>query len=321
MDRRAFLGLATGALVPVTLAAPAHAAGAPARVGVLTFTESSEVLREAFRQGLRDLGYTEGQNIVVEWRAAEGSPERARVLAAELVAAKVDIIVANLTPAVQAAKDATRSIPIVMASAGDPVGTRLVASLTRPGGNVTGLTGMSAELAGKRIELLRELLPGLRRAGLLVNPSNLFAEPLIAETRAAAKRAACPLVVVEVRRPADVAGGFASLKRQRAGAVIVDAAVVTWGAAELAVQHRLPSISNQRAFVDAGGLMSHAASGTDIQRRAASYVDRILKGANPGDLPVEQPTRFELVINLKTAAALGVTVPPSLLARADRVIE
>lgn len=305
----------------MALAAPARPAGTPARVGVLTFTESSLALREAFREGLRDLGYTEGQNIVVEWRAAEGSPERARALAAELVAAKVDVIVANLTPAVQAAKDATRSIPIVMASAGDPVGTRLVASLTRPGGNVTGLSGISAELAGKRIELLRELLPGLRRAGLLVNPSNPFAERLIAETRAAAKRAACPLAIVEVRRPADVAGGFVSLKRQRAGAVIVDAAIVTWGAAELAVQHRLPSISNQRAFVDAGGLMSHAASAIDIQRRAASYVDRILKGASPGDLPVEQPTRFELVINRKRANALGLVLPQDLLVLADQVIE
>jgi putative ABC transport system substrate-binding protein len=321
VNRLAFLAVAIGTLLPVFVGVPAPGAGPMPRIGFLTFTEPSEGLREAFREGLRDLGYIEGQNIQVEWRAAEGRPERARTLATELVDAKVDVIVANLTPAVQAARDATRSIPIVMASAGDPVATGLVASLAHPGGNITGLTGISAELAGKRMELLRELIPGLRRVGLVVNPSNPFATPLVAETRTAASKAGFPLSVLEVRRPADLDAALSSLRQQHVGALIVDAALTAWRAAELAVKHRLPSISNQRIFVDSGGLMSHAAQVADVQRRAASYVDRILKGARPADLPVEQPTRFELVINLKTARALGVKVPPSLLLRADQVIE
>ena len=296
-------------------------AGQVPRIGVLTFTQMTAALQEAFRQGLRDHGYVEGQNILVEWRAAEGRPDRAKALAVELVQLKVDVIVANLTPAVQAAKDATSTIPIVMASAGDPVGTGFVASLARPGGNITGMTGISAELSGKRIELLRELIPGLTRVGLLVNASNPFAKSLVDETRVAAKRIGVQLYVVDVRRPQEVDPALSGLTKQRAGAVIVDGALTAWQAAELAVQHRLPSLSNQRHFVDSGGLMFHGAQFADVHRRAASYVDKILRGAKPGDLPVEQPTRFELVINLRTAKALGLTVAPSLLLRADQVIE
>jgi putative ABC transport system substrate-binding protein len=296
-------------------------AGKVPRIGVLTFTQMTAALQQAFRQGLRDHGYVEGQNILVEWRAAEGRPDRAKALAVELVQLKVDVIVANLTPAVQAAKDATSTIPIVMASAGDPVGTGFVASLARPGGNITGMTGISAELSGKRIELLRELIPGLTRVGLLVNASNPFAKPFVDETQVAAKRTGVQLFVVDVRRPQEVDAAFSALTKQRVGAVIVDGALTAWQAAELAVQHRLPSLSNQRHFVDSGGLMSHGAQLADVHRRAASYVDKILKGAKPGNLPVEQPTRFELVINLRTAKALGLTIAPSLLLRADHAIE
>jgi len=291
------------------------------RVGVLTFTQLTPALQEPLRQGLRDQGYVEGQNLLIEWRAADGRPERAKALAQELVGLKVDVIVANLTPAVQAAKEATATIPIVMASAGDPVGTGFVKSLARPGGNITGLTGISAELAGKRIELLRALVPGLARVGLLLNGSNPFAKSLVTETRASAKRAGLELQIIDVRRGQDVDAALAGLTQQRTQAVIVDAALTTWRAAELARQHRLPSISNQRAFVEAGGLAFHGAEPSDVQRRAAIFVAKILKGASPAELPVEQPTRFELILNLRTAKALGLTVKPALLLQATQTIE
>jgi len=316
------IGLVAGMLLLSVAVAEAQPQGGKIpRIGVLTFTRMTTFLQEAFRQGLRDHGYVEGQNILVEWRAAEGQPERARALALELVQLKVDIIVANLTPAVQAAKDATRAIPIVMSAAGDPIRTGFVASLAHPGGNITGLTGISAELSGKRLELLRELVPGLRRVGLLVNASNPFARSLIDETQAAAKTTGVYLAVVDVRRPQDVDAALASLTKQRISAVIVDAALTSWRAAELVIQHRLPSISNQRDFVDSGGLLFHGAQFADLHRRAAGYVDKILRGAKPADLPVERPTKFELVINLKTSKALGLTIPPPLLLRADHVIE
>jgi putative ABC transport system substrate-binding protein len=310
----AFLGTAT-----------AQPAWKVPRVGYLMAGSHSDAARqrdlEAFRQGLRELGYVEGQNIAIESRWAEGKPDRLPALAAELVKLKVDVIVANLTPAVQAAKNATSTIPIVMASAGDPVGTGFVASLPRPGGNITGMTGISAELSGKRVELLRDLIPGLTRVGLLVNASTPFAKSLIDETQVAAKRAGIQLHVVDVRRSPEVDAALSGLTKQHVGAVIIHAALIPWRAAELAVHHRLPSISNQRSFVDSGGLMFHGAELAEMQRRAASYVAKILKGAKPGDIPVEQPTRFELVINLKTAKALGLTVAPSLLLQASQIIE
>jgi putative ABC transport system substrate-binding protein len=310
--------LLIGAALGVDAQAPV---GKAPHIGVLTFTRLTDALREPFREGLRAHGYVEGQNIVVEWRAAEGHPDRARAMATELVGLKVDVIVANLTPAVQAAKNATSSIPIVMAAAGDPVGTGLIASLAHPGGNITGLTGISAELAGKRLELLRELVPGVSRIGLVVNASNPFAKTLLAETQDAAKKAGVQLHVVDVRRPEDVDAAVSGLAKQRVGALIVDAALTVWHAAEIAIRYRLPSISNLRQFVDAGGLIYHGADSAHVQHRAASYVDKILKGARPGDLPVERPTRFELVINLKAAKALGLTVTPSLLLRANEVIQ
>lgn len=322
MPRRAFMALIAGSLLAPPLAEPQPVGKVP-RIGVLTFTQIDAGFQQAFRQGLRDHGYVEGQNILIEWRAAEGRPDRAKALAVELVQLNVEVILANLTPAVQAAKDATSVIPIVMASAGDPVGTGFVASLARPGGNITGMTGISAELSGKRLELLRELIPGLTHVGFLINLGNPFAKTLVEETKAAAKRIGVQLHLMDVRRAPEVDAALLAMTKHRAGAVIVDGALTapTWRAAALAVRHRLPSISNQRQFVDSGGLMSHGAQSADVYRRSASYVDRILKGAKPGDLPVEQPTRFELIINLKTAKTLGLTFPPSLLQRADRVIE
>ena len=293
------------------------------RIGVLMSTPMTEAFREGFRQGLRDHGYVEGQNILVEWRAAEGRTDRAETLAGELVRLRVDIIVAMLTPAVQAAKKATSTIPIVMSPAGDPVKTGLVASLSRPGGNVTGLSLTSVELSGKRIELLRELIPGLTRVGLLIHGGDPFAKPFVDEHRDATKRAGLQLHVLDVRRPDEFDRAFSLMTKERAGAVIVQGGLTApaWRAAELALRYRLPSMSPQVQFVESGGLMSFGANFADMHRRAASYVDRILKGAEPGELPVEQPTRLELVINLKTAKALGLNIPPSLLLRADRVVE
>jgi putative tryptophan/tyrosine transport system substrate-binding protein len=321
MNRRRFLLMSLAGALASPLTAAAQQKGKVPRIGVLAFTEISGALQEGFREGLREHGYTEGANIVVEWRAAEGRRERATALAAELVQLNVDVIVANLTPAVLAAKNATRTIPIVMASAGDPVGTGFVASLARPGGNITGMTGISAQLAGKRLELLRELAPGLTRVGLLMNGANPFAKPLVEETQVAAKKTGVHLHVADVRRAQDVEAAFAAMTKHRVGAVIVDGALTAWQAADRAAQHRLPSVSNQRQFVDSGGLMFHGAQLGETLRRAASYVDKILKGAKPADLPVEQPTKFEFIINLKTAKALGLTIPPSLLLRADQLIE
>jgi putative ABC transport system substrate-binding protein len=323
MERRAFVGALTGGLLAAPLVAQAQQASKVPRVGVLTTTPTTAILQEAFRQGLRDHGYIEGQNILVEWRAAEGRADRAKVLAVELVGLKVDVIVAIFTPAVQAAKDATSTIPIVMAPAGAPVATGLVASLARPGGNITGIAGLDAELQGKRLELLREFIPHLTRVSLLINAADPFAKPFVSEAQVAAKRTGIQIHVVGVHRPQELDAAFAAMTKQRADAVIVQGALTAsaWQAGDLAVRHRLPSMSVTKEFAESGGLMSYAASFTDIYRRAASYVDRIMKGARPGDLAVEQPTTFEFVINLKTAKALGLKIPPSLLARADQVIE
>jgi ABC-type uncharacterized transport system substrate-binding protein len=293
------------------------------RIGVLTFTPMTDVLQESFRQGLRDHGYVEGENTVVEWRAAGGRNDLAKALAVELVRLKVDVIVAIFTPAVQAAKDATRTIPIVMAPAGAPVATGFVASLARPGGNITGIAGLDAELQGKRIQLLQELVPGLTRVGLLINAADPFAKPFVAETQLAAKRIGVQVHIVDVRRPQDIDAAFATMTKQGANAVIVQGVLTAsaWQTGTLAGRYHLPSLSVTKQFAESGGLMSYSASFTDTYRRAASYVDRILKGAKPADLPIEQPEKFELVINLKTAKTLGLTIPPSLLQRADQVIE
>jgi len=322
VNRRDFL-IATGALLATPLAQAQQQTAKVSRIGVLTSEPMTAVLQEAFREGLRDHGYVEGQNILVEWRTAEGRTDRTNVLAAELVGLKVDVIVAVFTPAVRAAKDATSTIPIVMAPAGAPVATGFVVSLARPGGNITGIAGLDAELQGKRIALLRELIPSLTRVGLLINGADLFAKPFVDEAEVAAKRSGVQIQIVDVRRPREIDAAFAAMTKQRASAVIVQGVLTAsaWQIGDRAAQHRLPSLSVTKQFVESGGLMSYSASFTDTYRRAASYVDRILKGANPSVLAVEQPTRFELVINLKTAKALGLTIPQSLLLRADEVIQ
>ena len=293
------------------------------RIGVLMFTPMTTAAQDGFRQGLRHHGYLEGQNILVEWRSAEGRTDRAHAVAAEFVRLKVSVIVAEFTPAVQAAKNATQTIPIVMAPAGDPVASGLVASLARPGGNITGLSNIAAELSGKRFELLRELIPGVARVGLLIHGADPLDKTFVDETRTAAARAGIQVHVASVPRPEDLDVALLGMTRERVGAVIVQGnlPVPVRQIAQSALRHRLPSMSLLSQFPEAGGLMSYGASLIDIQRRAATYVDKILKGARPADLPVESPTTFELVINRKTARALGLAVPASALLRADRVIE
>ena len=305
------------------LAAPITARGEAPRVGVLMFMAMTKGAQEDFRLGLRDHGYVDGQNVVIEWRSAEGSVERANALAEELVRLRVSVIIVEFTPAAQAAKKATATIPIVLASAGDPVATGLVASLARPGGNITGFTNLAAELSGKRLELLRQMIPGLARVGLLIHGTDPLDRAFVDETRTAAAQSGIQVRVNAVPGAADLDAALAGMAKERVAAVIIPAnlPVPIRQITDLALRHRLPSISLLTQFAEAGGLMSYGASVSDIRRRTGAYVDKLLKGARPGDLPVEQPTKFELVINLKTAKALRLTIPPSLLARADRVIE
>ena len=325
---RLAVALAVGlALTP--LAADTEQPGKVFRIGILsnvppTDPEGARVWG-AFIQGLRDLGYVEGQNITIEHRSSEGKFERLPDLAAELVRLKVDVIV---TPALQnalAAKQATRTIPIVMASSGDPVGAGLVASLARPGGNVTGLSVLGFEIVGKQIELLKEIVPGVSRVAVLGNPVHQSYPPWLDEVKVAARSLGVQLQLLEARGPDDFESAFAAMARERAGALLhfSDGMGLLHRAriVELAAKHRLPVMYGLREFVDAGGLMVYGPSMRDSFRRAATYVDKILKGAKPGDLPIEQPSKFDLVINLKTAKALGLTIPPSVLIRADQIIQ
>jgi len=293
-------------------------------------SDASPHTREAFRQGLRDLGYVEGRNVVIEYRSAEGKYERFPALAAELVALKVDVIVAaGSTPAALAAKQATRTILIVFASAADPVASGLVTSLARPGGNVTGLSTVGSELVGKRLEQLKQAVPGVSRVAVLWQPQGVLGErtrkDMLKEADVAARALGVRLQFVEARGPADFDRAFSDMTRARAGALTVLGSPTFLNErrrlVDLAAKNRLPAVYTVREFVDAGGLMSYGPNLADLFRRAATYVDKILKGAKPADLPVEQPTKFELVINLKAAKALGLTIPQSLLGRADQVVE
>ena len=331
MPRRAFLAIIAGGLLTAPLAAEAQQAGKIIRIGYLSFNlATSPHLREAFRQGLRDLGYVEGRNLVIEYRSAEGKRERLPALVTELLALKVDVIVTEggNTVVPLAAKQATRTLPIVFASAADPVGSGLVTSLARPGGNVTGLSGLSTELVGKRLELLTQAVPGVGQVAVLWLPG-VYGErtekEMLTGAEVAARGLGVRLQFVEARGPADFDRAFSDMTRARAGALtVLPSNMFTRERrrlVDLAAKHRLPAVYPLREYVDAGGLMSYGASLTDSCRRAATYVDKILKGAKPGDLPVEQPTKFELVINLKTAKALGLTITPSLLQQADQVIE
>lgn len=279
----------------------------------------------AFRQGLRELGYREGQNLEIVYRSSDGRDERFPDLASELVRLKVDLIVTRGTPAALAAKSATRTIPVVMAASGDPVGSGLVGSLAHPGGNLTGLSLFNVEIYAKRVELLRELVPRLTRIAGLFNMGNPVLPLQWKEVERAARSLGIQPQLLDVRRPQDLPQAFDAAAKQRAEALIVGLDGVTQGnlrlIAELAAKQRLPSIYAAREYVDFGGLVTYGASDLHMYHRAATFVDKIFKGANPADLAVEQPTKFELVINLKTAKALGLTISPSLLLRADQVIE
>nr|MBI3612990.1 ABC transporter substrate-binding protein [Nitrospirota bacterium] len=294
------------------------------RIGLLSGGKPSPLI-EAFRQGLRDLGYVEGQNILIEYRWAEGRLERLPELTGELVRLKPDVIVAAATPGARAAKEATTTIPIVMIGVGDPVGLGYVASLARPGGNVTGLSSLSVDLGPKRLELLRAALPGVSLVGLMWNPADPARALEVRETRAAAERLGLRLQAAEVRNPDEVERSFTAMTRKPPDALIVLQDPFTilhrQRIADLALKTRLPAVSTFREFAEAGGFMSYGASLADLWRRGATFVDKILNGARPADLPVEQPTKFELVVNLKTAKALGLTIPPSVLIRADQVIQ
>jgi putative ABC transport system substrate-binding protein len=329
VDRRTFIGTLTGGLLALPLAAEAQEAAKVARIGFLAGNLASNPhLPEAFRQGLRDLGYVEGRNLVIEYRDAEGKFERIPALAAELVALKVDVIVAPGTPAALAAKQATKTIPIVFIALADPVTSGLVTSLARPGGNVTGLSFLSPELVGKRLEHLKQAVPGLSRVAVLWQPGDV-PERTAMNMRKEAEVAAGALEVrvqfFEAPGSADFDRAFSDMTKARAGALTVFTSAMFFTErrrlVDLAAKSRLPAVYPWREGADAGGLMAYGPNLLDLYRRAATYVDRILKGAKPSDLPVEQPTKFGLVINLKTAKALGLTIPPSLLQRADQVIE
>jgi putative ABC transport system substrate-binding protein len=280
---------------------------------------------DAFRQGLRELGYVEGKNIVIEYRYAEGKLDRLHEFAAEFVRLKVDVIVTAAPSSTRSAKEATSTIPIVMAFDIDPVGNGFVASLARPGGNITGLSALSPEISGKQLELLKEIVPKLSRVAVFGDSTQPGNAQILRETELAAKALAVQLQYLEVRDPKDIETVFQEARKGRANAVLPMSIRVTVShrtqVADLAVKSRLPAIYDNPESVEAGGLMSYGVSIIDLYRRAATYVDKILKGAKPADLPVEQPTKFELVINLKAAKQIGLTIPPNVLARADKVIK
>jgi len=322
-----------GVLVMLTLgmlAAPLAAeaqqpAGKPARIGYLSFRSGPSHLDEAFRQGLRELGYLEGQNIVIEYRWADFKPDRAPTLAVELVRLKVDVIVSTGGPIpATAAKRATETIPIVF-TVSDPVGVGLVTSLNRPGGNLTGVDFLTVQMNTKRLELLKGAVPGVSRVAVLANPGNPTAAAQLKELEGAARALRVKLHVREAREPQEIDDAFTALARERPEALLVMNDPMFFAQRErivdLGARHRLPGIFQVREFAESGGLLSYGSNIADMYRRLATYVDKILKGAKPADLPVEQAMKFELVINLKTAQALGLTIPPSLLFQADEVIK
>jgi putative ABC transport system substrate-binding protein len=321
----------TLSLLTAPLAAHAQQPTKVARIGYLVTggldSPETRILLDAFRQGLRERGYVEGQNLVIEYRAADGQLERFPALAAELVQLQPEVIVAQGTPAARAAQQATSTVPIVTPVMGDPVGDGLVASLARPGGNITGLTFLGPELVAKRLELLKEALPRVSRVAALWHPG-AYAErtpsAMVQETEAAARTLGMQLQRVEVRGPDELDRAFSTMTRERAEALIVLPSAMLYNErrrlVDLAARHRLPAMYQAREMVELGGLIAYGASIPDLIRRSATHVDKILKGAKPADLPVEQPTTFELVVNLKTAEALGVTVPRTLLFQATEVI-
>ncbi len=329
IGRRAFIGRGALGILLAPLAAGAQPPAKIPRVGLLRFGSPSDsgirFTEEPFRQGLRELGYVEGQNIAIEYRHSEGREHRLPELAADLVRLKVDVIVATGGLAASAVRNATKTIPIVMAGVSDPIGSGLVASLARPGGNITGLSILAPELSGKRLELLKQVVPRVSRVAVLAYPANPAFPAQLRETQVAARTLGLRLQILEVRSPDDLDRAFGAAKKERAGALnILPSAFHVFHRkklVDLAAETRLPAMYDNREWAEAGGLMAYGPNFSDLYRRAAGYVDKILKGAKPADLPVEQPTKFELVINLKTAKALGLTIPPSLMLRADEVIQ
>jgi ABC-type uncharacterized transport system substrate-binding protein len=312
-------------LILAPVAAEAQQAGKVSRIGYLSIASGQSPRTEAFRQGLRELGYIEGTNITIEYRFARGKADRLRDLATELVDLKVDLIVTGGPTATRAAQQTTRSLPVIMAWGGDPIEAGFVASLARPGGNLTGLTSMASELGGKRLALLKEVVPKMSRVAVIWNPSHSEASASFRETEAATRTLGLHLESLEVRSINDLESAFRRAVTRHADTLTVLLDPVTLfhqvRIAELAARSRIPAIFYEKGFAEAGGLMSYGPRDEDLHRRAATYVDKILKGAKPGDLPVEQPTKFELVINMKTAKALGLTIPQTLLLRADQVLQ
>jgi putative ABC transport system substrate-binding protein len=324
IGRRTFLAALGGAAAAWPLAARAQQPGKLPIIGFLGANTPSVQSQwtAAFVQRLRELGWIEGRNVAIEYRWAEGRFDRSPEIIAEFIRLKVDVIVTHGTANVVAAKQATSVIPIVFATLPDPVGDKVVASLARPGGNVTGLSNQAPDLAGKRLELLREVIPGLRRLAILANVSTPTAE--IGDVQAAAHTLGLEVAILEIRRAEDIAPAIEALKGHAEAMYVQSATIFNFNRVRintLALSARLPTVTGFRPFIDAGGLMSYGPNFPDLFRRAAEYVDKILRGAKPGEIPVEQPTKFELVINLKAAKALGLTVPATILFRADEVIE
>jgi putative ABC transport system substrate-binding protein len=326
MKRRKFITLLGGASA-WPLAARAQQSHTVPRIGVLLLgTPASFAARtQAFVEGLRDLGYVEGSTVAVEWKWGQDQVDRLPDLAAELVKSQVDVIVTGGTPPAKTLKNATRTIPIVMAIVGDPVAAGLVDSLARPGGNATGFSIVATDLSGRRLQLLKEIVPGLSSVAVLSNVANPQSQMELSETQSAARRLDLRLHSVPISADASIEDALEKIKKQPVQALIVVTDAILYSQRRQILDwtagNRLPAMYPYREFPEAGGLISYAPNARDLFRRAASYVDRILKGANPGDLPVEQPTKFELIINLKTAKALGLTMPDKLLATADEVIE
>jgi putative ABC transport system substrate-binding protein len=316
MKRREFLLAGAALLLPLGAAAQQKVP----RIGVL-LVGGREPFWTLYQEGLRALGYIEGQNITTVLRSSEDQASRLPELAAELVRLEVDIIVASETPAVAAAKRATNNIPIVMAASGDPVGTGLIASLARPGGNVTGMSAATAEVAGKTLELIRELKPATRRVAVLGMTGNPLTKPFVEQIEFAGRALAIEIKPILVAREAQYDAAFAEMMHDRVDAFIFQPSLPHRRAIDLALQHRLPAVSVNATFVEAGGLMSYAGSLPERYRGAAAYIDKILKGAKPAELPVAQPTKFDIAINMKTAKALGLAVPATLLTRAQEVFE
>ena len=325
--RRWFVSSVPVALLGAPLVAAAQSPAKHPRIGYVGAGSPATAGHHAraFVEGLRDHGYVDGQNIAIEYRWAEGKLERLPGLVTDLIRVRVDVLVSSAAPAIRAAKERTSTMPIVMAGVTDPVGLGFVASLGRPGGNITGLAHLSQDLAGKKLELLKEVVPGLLRVAILWNPNHPGQPRAFKDTQVAAQALQVKLVSVEARNREELEASLSALGKERPQALLEVTDPLTFAnralITEVAARHRLPAMYGFKEFIEAGGLMSYGANFADLFRRAATYVDKILKGAKPGDLPVEQPSKFELAINLKTAKALGLTIPPALLLRADQVIE